>query len=43
MIWRKTSPLADQFLQIADVVRKSAQTLRAQQDQTPSELLALTP
>jgi LysR family transcriptional regulator, hydrogen peroxide-inducible genes activator len=28
MIWRKTSPLIAQFLQIADVVRASANTLR---------------
>jgi len=28
MIWRKTSPLAPQLLQIADVVRRSAEALR---------------
>ncbi len=28
MIWRKTSPLAEQLLQMADVVRTSAQALR---------------
>jgi LysR family transcriptional regulator, hydrogen peroxide-inducible genes activator len=28
MIWRKTSPLARQLVQIADVVRQSAETLR---------------
>jgi len=28
MIWRKTSPLAKQFLQISEVVRQSADTLR---------------
>ena len=30
MIWRKTSPLTKQFLQIAEVVRCSAEALRAQ-------------
>jgi LysR family hydrogen peroxide-inducible transcriptional activator len=30
MVWRKTSPLAKQLMQIADVVRHSAETLRAQ-------------
>jgi len=30
MIWRKTSPLAHQLLQIAEVVRQSAEALRAQ-------------
>jgi len=30
MIWRKTSPLAKQFLQISEVVRQSADTMRAQ-------------
>jgi len=29
MIWRKTSPLANQLLQISEVVRQSAETLRA--------------
>ncbi|MBI1218006.1 MAG: LysR family transcriptional regulator [Rhodobacteraceae bacterium] len=29
MIWRKTSPLASQLLQISEVVRASAETLRA--------------
>jgi LysR family hydrogen peroxide-inducible transcriptional activator len=29
MIWRKTSPLVDQLLQIAEVVRQSADALRA--------------
>ncbi|TDL91075.1 LysR substrate-binding domain-containing protein [Meridianimarinicoccus aquatilis] len=29
MIWRKSSPLADQLMQISDVVRQSADTLRA--------------
>ncbi len=28
MVWRKTSPLADQLLQISDVVRRSAEELR---------------
>lgn len=31
MIWRKTSPLADQLMQISDVVRHSAEMLREQQ------------
>lgn len=31
MIWRKTSPLANQLLQIAEVVRRSAAALRTQQ------------
>ncbi|MCB1431701.1 MAG: LysR family transcriptional regulator [Alphaproteobacteria bacterium] len=30
MIWRRTSPLADQLLQISDVVRQSAEALREQ-------------
>ena len=30
MIWRKTSPLAKQFLQISDVVRQSADAMRDQ-------------
>lgn len=33
MIWRKTSPLAKQLLQIAEVVRQSADALRAQHNQ----------
>ncbi len=32
MIWRKTSPLAQQLLQISEVVRQSAATLREQHD-----------
>ena len=28
MIWRKTSPLADQMLQVSELVRQSAETLR---------------
>jgi LysR family transcriptional regulator, hydrogen peroxide-inducible genes activator len=31
MIWRKTSPLAKQLLQMSEVVRQSAETLRKQQ------------
>ena len=31
MVWRKTSPLAKQLAQVAELVRASAQTLRAQQ------------
>jgi LysR family hydrogen peroxide-inducible transcriptional activator len=36
MIWRKTSPLASQLLQISEVVRRSAAALRKQQ--TPAAL-----
>ena len=36
MIWRKTSPLAEQLSQISDVVRHSAESLRAQQRGTAS-------
>ena len=37
MIWRNTSPLAKQFFQIADVVRLSADTMRARaRSSTPS-------
>jgi len=36
MIWRKTSPLAQQLLQISEVVRQSADTLRKQHDARPS-------
>lgn len=32
MIWRKTSPLSKQLRQIADVVRQSAETMRARSD-----------
>jgi len=32
MIWRKTSPLAKQLMQISEVVRQSANTVRAQHD-----------
>lgn len=32
MVWRKTSPLARQLLQIADVVRDAGDALRARQD-----------
>ncbi len=35
MIWRKTNPLASQFLQIADVICLSADALRAQRDARP--------
>ncbi|GMG83923.1 hydrogen peroxide-inducible genes activator [Paralimibaculum aggregatum] len=31
MVWRKTSPLAEQLLQIAEIVRGAAETLRRQQ------------
>ncbi len=33
MIWRKTSPLANQFLQISEVVRRSADMLREEHNQ----------
>ncbi len=33
MIWRRTSPLAEQLLQISDVVRRSAEALRERRDQ----------
>ena len=32
MVWRKTSPLAEQLLQISEVVRQSAETLREQHE-----------
>ena len=38
MIWRKTSPLAKQFLQISEVVRHSAEQLREQQKPVSSSL-----
>jgi LysR family hydrogen peroxide-inducible transcriptional activator len=37
MIWRKTSPLAKQLLQISEVVRHSADQLRERQKTKPSE------
>ncbi len=36
MIWRKTSPLAQQLSQISEVVRQSAEGLRAQQSKVAS-------
>lgn len=36
MIWRRTSPMAKQLLQISDVVRRSAETLRDRQHLTPA-------
>lgn len=30
MVWRKTNPLGDQFLEVADVVRGAAESLRAE-------------
>jgi LysR family hydrogen peroxide-inducible transcriptional activator len=36
MIWRKTSPLAAQLLQLSEVVCRSAEALRQQQNQEPS-------
>ena len=35
MVWRKTSPLAKQLVQIAEVVRQSAATLRARHAPAP--------
>jgi LysR family transcriptional regulator, hydrogen peroxide-inducible genes activator len=35
MIWRRSSPLAKQLLQISEVVRQSAEALRAQHHSTP--------
>jgi LysR family hydrogen peroxide-inducible transcriptional activator len=35
MIWRKTSPLAEQLLQISEVVRQSADALREQHNPPP--------
>lgn len=35
MIWRKTSPLSRQLLQVAEVVRSAAETLRAAQAMAP--------
>ncbi len=32
MVWRKTSPLANQLMQISDVVRQAAETLRARHE-----------
>jgi LysR family hydrogen peroxide-inducible transcriptional activator len=38
MIWRRTSPLASQLLQISDIVRQSAESLRTRQGRlTPAE------
>lgn len=35
MVWRKTNPLSDQLMEIADVVRDCAESLRdARQDST---------
>lgn len=36
MIWRKTSPLAKQLLQISELVHQSAEVLRARHDPMPS-------
>ncbi len=36
MIWRKTSPIANQLRQISDIVRHSAETLRALQSASPA-------
>ncbi|MEZ0214794.1 MAG: LysR substrate-binding domain-containing protein [Xanthobacteraceae bacterium] len=37
MVWRKTNPLAKQLMQISDVVRRSADALRAQDNTVPSK------
>ncbi|UVK46876.1 LysR family transcriptional regulator [Mesorhizobium sp. AR07] len=43
MVWRKTSPIAKQLLRISEVVRQSADTLRAQHNPAPiAHLLNLT-
>lgn len=39
MIWRKTSPLASQLLQISEVVRQSAEALRALHDPVPQRAM----
>ncbi|MDL2402668.1 hydrogen peroxide-inducible genes activator [Rhizobium mayense] len=38
MIWRRTSPLAKQFLEISEIVRQSADAMREQHDLIPSSL-----
>ncbi|AYG62131.1 LysR substrate-binding domain-containing protein [Rhizobium jaguaris] len=38
MIWRRTSPLAKQFLEISEIVRQSADAMRAQHDLMSSSL-----
>jgi LysR family hydrogen peroxide-inducible transcriptional activator len=38
MIWRKTSPLTKQLLEISEVVRQSAVAMREQHDLLPSSL-----
>jgi LysR family hydrogen peroxide-inducible transcriptional activator len=35
MVWRKTTPLTRQLLDIADVVQQSAERLRAKRCETP--------
>ena len=42
MIWRKTSPIAKQLLQISEVVRQSADALREQHNQASSSRMSLT-
>jgi LysR family hydrogen peroxide-inducible transcriptional activator len=42
MIWRRTSPLSDQLLQISEVVRDSALDLRAEQDAASPSFNRLT-
>jgi LysR family hydrogen peroxide-inducible transcriptional activator len=36
MIWRQTSPLAKQLMQVAEVVRQAADALREERDSSPS-------
>ncbi|MEM6461601.1 MAG: LysR substrate-binding domain-containing protein [Pseudomonadota bacterium] len=45
MIWRKSTPLAEQLTKIADIVRQSAETLRAQNNafQAKSDLDVMSP
>ncbi|MDL2409414.1 hydrogen peroxide-inducible genes activator [Rhizobium calliandrae] len=38
MIWRRTSPLAKQFLEISEIVRQSADAMREQYDLVPASL-----
>ncbi len=38
MIWRRSSPLADQLARIAEIVRRSAESCREQQAGTPARL-----
>ncbi len=42
MIWRKTSPIAKQLLQISEVVRQSAAALREQHNQASTSCMSLS-